>query len=136
MGMRRSILIVFFLIFIVCKTNQTLKEKNIQETELRNSEKAYLGILYVETPSGIQIAEVFPDSPASKSGLEPGDIILSANGYPVLGSYTLKENIFALKPGTEVIIEVMKITGKKTILKAILEPIPEKYKNQYLNQLK
>lgn len=134
--MGRFILIVFFLIFITCKTNQNQKEKNISQTEFKNNEKAYLGILYLETPSGIQIAEVFPDSPASKSGLEPGDIILSANGYPILGSYTLRENIFALKPGTEVIIEVMKITGKKTIVKAILEPIPEKYKNQYLNQIK
>ncbi|MFN3604596.1 MAG: PDZ domain-containing protein [Leptonema sp. (in: bacteria)] len=122
--MKRLVLFLFFLFFLVCKSTQPIITEEKQE-------KAYLGILYIETPSGIQIAEVFPNSPASKSGLEAGDLIISANGYPVIGPYTLKENIFSLKPGSEVLIEVIKFNGKKTKLKAILEPIPDQYKHQY-----
>lgn len=126
--MKRSVLFFFFFFFFFCKANQEkvpLTQNKTQENQ------AYLGILYIETPDGIQVAEVFTDSPASKSGIEPGDLIISANGYPVIGSYTLKENIFSLKPGTEVLIEVIKLNGKKALLKATLEPIPEKYKHKY-----
>ncbi len=123
-----------FLIFISCKSTssiQELKKESIPEEKEIANEQAYLGILYVETNSGIQIAEVFPDSPAQKANLEPGDIILTANGYPVVGPYTLKEHIFSLKPGTEVLLEVIKINGKKVLLKATLESMPEKYKKFY-----
>jgi S1-C subfamily serine protease len=128
--------ISFFLlslswILTYCKTQEVQEKSNKDLSSLRKEEQAYLGILYVETSSGVQIAEVFPDSPAQKSGLEAGDLILSANGYPVLGPYTLKENIFSLKPGTEVILEVEKLNGKRVIIKATLEPMPEKYKKFY-----
>ncbi len=126
--MKRSILFFFFFFFFFCKSKQESVNPNPQNVQ---ENQAYLGILYIETSNGIQVAEVFPDSPASKSGIEPGDFILSANGYPVVGSYTLRENIFSLKPGTEVYIEVIKLNGKKTVLKATLEPIPEKYKHKY-----
>jgi len=87
-------LFVFFVLF-ACKSSQ--KQVVVENTKKENQtkeEQAYLGIIYVETISGVQIADVFPDSPAQKSGLEPGDIIISANGYPIVGRYTLKENIF------------------------------------------
>ncbi|GIX40391.1 MAG: hypothetical protein KatS3mg129_0124 [Leptospiraceae bacterium] len=134
----RNIAILFFIgiILFSCKSteNQKQTKKEVSNTSIQQQdEQAYLGILYVETPTGVQVAEVFPDSPAQKSGLEPGDRIISANGYPVLGPYTLKENIFSLKPGTEVVLEVEKINGKRVLIKAILEPMPEKYKKIYKN---
>jgi S1-C subfamily serine protease len=33
--------------------------------------------------AGIRVAEVIPDSPASRCGLQPGDVILSVDGHPV-----------------------------------------------------
>lgn len=130
-----SILTLFFIsVFIYqisfCKTKE-VKESGTKNVITKNTteQQAYLGIIYIETSSGVQIAEVFPDSPASKAKLEPGDLILTANGYPVLGTYTLKEHIFSLKSGSEVILEVEKLSGKRVIVKAILEPMPENYKN-------
>ncbi len=128
------LIVLNFIFFISCKSTssiQDLKKENIQKEKEITNEQAYLGILYVETNSGIQIAEVFPDSPAQKANLEPGDIILTANGYPVLGPYTLKEHVFSLKPGTEILLEVIKMNGKKVLLKATLESMPEKYKKFY-----
>ncbi len=122
---------ITILLFPFCKSKE-VKEPSTHIKPNKNNtteQQAYLGIIYIETSSGVQIAEVFPDSPASKAKLEPGDLILTANGYPVLGSYTLKEHIFSLKSGSEVILEVEKLNGKKVIVKAILEPMPEKYKN-------
>jgi S1-C subfamily serine protease len=131
--MNRYILFLFvFFVLFACKSSQ--KQVVVENTKKENQtkeEQAYLGIIYVETISGVQIADVFPDSPAQKSGLEAGDIIISANGYPIVGRYTLKENIFSLKPGTEVVLEVEKINGKRVLLKAVLEPMPEKYKKYY-----
>ncbi len=120
------LLYLFFLYILFCQSDrENIKKSNPPD------EQAYLGILYIESSYGIQIAEVFPDSPAEKANLERGDIILSANGYPIVGTYTLKERIFSLKPGTKVKLEIEKINGSKTYVEAILEPIPEKYKNIY-----
>ncbi len=124
-------LVILILINAFCKT----KEVKAPETPVVEP-KAYLGIIYVETSTGVQIAEVFPNSPAQKAGLEPGDLILTANGYPILGTYTLKEHIFSLKSGSEVILEVEKLNGKRIITKAILEPLPEEYKKFYKNNIK
>ncbi|MCS7204759.1 MAG: PDZ domain-containing protein [Leptospiraceae bacterium] len=140
--MMRYFVVVYllFLFLSACKTGEKLKENTKEEAPVildnkkkEENEQAYLGILYTEYVYGVQVVEVFPDSPASKAGLEIGDIILSANGYPIFGSYTLKENIFSRKPGTEVIIEVEKMNGKRTKLRAVLEPMPEKYKKYYQN---
>lgn len=91
---------------------------------------AYLGILYMETPDGVMVAEVYPDSPAEKAGLRPYDLIVSANGFPVIGPYTLKERILSLKPGTQVEIEVLSRDGGRALKRVALEPMPERFRRQ------
>jgi S1-C subfamily serine protease len=92
---------------------------------------AYLGIMYVEGPMGVRVAQVFPGSPADQAGLEIGDLIVTANGYPVLGTYTLNRRILSLNPGDEVSLEIMKRDGQKVLKKAVLATLPEKYRQQY-----
>lgn len=93
-------------------------------------DQAYLGILYLSTIDGVVILEVFPDSPASRSGLRPYDLILSANGFPVIGPYTLKERILSLKPRTAVEIEVRNRDGGHSLHHVTLEPMPDRFRKK------
>jgi serine protease Do len=53
-------------------------------------------------PVGALIAEVSPDTPASKAGLKRGDVILKVNGEPVGSANDLRLRISQTAPGTEV----------------------------------
>jgi S1-C subfamily serine protease len=109
-----------------CSTEQ---KKPVPSAE-RAEGPAYLGILYVETHDGVMVSDVYPGSPAEKAGLRPYDLILSANGFPVIGPYTFKERILALKPGTQVEIEVMNRDGVRSLKRATLEVMPERFRRQ------
>jgi serine protease Do len=52
------------------------------------------------------VSNVEEGSPASKAGLEVGDVILKIDGRPVEGSADLSRTIRALKPGTKVNLNV------------------------------
>jgi serine protease Do len=54
------------------------------------------------------------DSPARSAGLEPGDIIISADGKPADRVSTLQRIIRAHEPGETVTVEVMRYGAKKT----------------------
>lgn len=47
------------------------------------SERAWMGVNCVETPDGVRIVRVTPDSPADVAGLEVGDQIMRLDGQPV-----------------------------------------------------
>src|SRR5579862_5723288 len=68
---------------------------------------------------GAHIAQVEPDSAASKAGIKPGDIIFEYNGKKVIDFEGLSKITRSLKPGTEVTMKVKR--GDKTVeLKATL----------------
>lgn len=48
-----------------------------------SSDRAWMGVNCVETPSGVRIVRVTPDSPADVAGLEVGDQIMRLDGQPV-----------------------------------------------------
>ena len=65
------------------------------------------------------------DSPARDAGLEPGDIIISADGKPADRVSTLQRIIRAHEPGETVTVEVMRYGQKKTFRVKLIEAQPE-----------
>jgi serine protease Do len=63
-------------------------------------------------PLGAAVGTVEDNSPASKAGLEPGDVILKIDGRNIEGSADLSRTIRAMKPGTKATLNVWR--GGKT----------------------
>ena len=61
------------------------------------------------------------DSPAKEAGVQPGDVIVSADGKPTDRVSTLQRIIRARKPGETVTLEVMRFGEKKTIRVKLVE---------------
>ncbi len=89
--------------------------------------RAYLGILPQDvTPAmakafgakdarGALVGDVTPDSPAQKSGIEKGDIILEANGKPVEDSNALRMSISMMQPGSHVNLKVFRNGAEREV---------------------
>ena len=56
---------------------------------------------------GALVASVTPDSPASKAGLQPGDVVRSVNGTTVKTPGDLARDVAAIQPGKTATIEVL-----------------------------
>lgn len=73
---------------------------------------AFLGVtLREETESsegGARVTSVVPDSPAAKSGLKKGDIIVGFGGDVVRGPVKVTQKIHAAKPGDKVVVGVLR----------------------------
>ncbi|XP_051982531.1 serine protease HTRA3-like isoform X2 [Xyrauchen texanus] len=64
----------------------TLTENLVQELKWHNPD-------FPDIISGILVHEVVPDSPAQKSGIETGDVIVKLNGRPLVSTVELQEAI-------------------------------------------
>lgn len=62
----------------------------------------------LEGPAGALIADLDPEGPAARDGLEAGDVILGVNGQEVDRSSTLPRLIGRVSPGEEVELDVMR----------------------------
>jgi serine protease Do len=102
--------------------------RNVMQQIIQNGKvtRAYLGVMAQEvTPSiarafkepevrGALVGDVTPNSPASRAGLEKGDIILDVNGKPVNGSAELRMHVSLMAPGTKVNVKVFRDGAEKT----------------------
>jgi S1-C subfamily serine protease len=59
-------------------------------------------------PQGLRVLEVVPGGPAARSGIQPGDIILTAAGRPIAGAQALQRLMLAESIGTRVPITVVR----------------------------
>ena len=66
-------------------------------------------------PEGALVSQVEPNSPASRAGMQPGDVILALNGVPVQTSSQLPVRIASLMPGTEVHLTIWRDHGRRDI---------------------
>jgi serine protease Do len=64
---------------------------------------------------GALVQSVNPGGPASKGGLEPGDVIIEFNGKPIRKRDELVASVVTTKPGTTVPIKVMRDKQERSL---------------------
>jgi serine protease Do len=64
---------------------------------------------------GALVQSVNPGGPASKGGLEPGDVIIEFNGKPVGRRDQLVSYVVATRPGTTVPVKVLRDKAERTL---------------------
>jgi serine protease Do len=96
--------------------------RKVMDQILKNGRvtRAYLGVMAQDVTPGIAkafherevrgalVGDVSPNSPASRAGLQKGDIILELNGKPVNDSAQLRVNVSLMQPGTNVDLKVLR----------------------------
>ena len=58
--------------------------------------------------AGVLVADVVPDSPAARAGIERADVVITAGGRPMEDGKTLAREIGAMAPGDEVVVTVLR----------------------------
>jgi serine protease Do/serine protease DegQ len=76
----------------------------------------------LESKHGAVISSIESHSPAAKAGLEPGDIIVSANGHYVKNSHDIRNIIGLMQIGDAVDIEYFHGNEKKQVTATIVKP--------------
>jgi len=79
-----------------------------------------IGILPATTP---MVAQVFPDSPAARAGIQPRDLILSADGQPLLSLASLSEFLNTHAAGVPIELGVQR--GEQTMTLSVTPQVPE-----------
>jgi serine protease Do len=71
--------------------------------------------LHMQDAKGAIVADVTKDSPAEKSGLKPGDVVLSADGRAIEDSSALSRYIASKAPGSSVRLQVVRDGSQRTV---------------------
>jgi len=71
---------------------------------------------------GAVISRIESNSPAAKAGLEPGDVIVAANGKPIKNSHEIRNIVGLLQIGEQVNIEFYRGNEKKQVTATIGKP--------------
>ena len=103
--------------------------RNVMEQIVKHGKvtRAYLGIVPQDVtpaiakafglsePRGALVGDVTANSPAGKSGLEKGDIILDLNGKPVANSNDLRMSISMMAPDSTVNLRVLRNGSERSV---------------------
>jgi len=90
--------------------------KAVLEQIIKNGKviRGWIGVDYTDLPlqaganqrqRGVYILRVIPESPAAQTGLQPGDVLQTLDGSPIVDQIDLLNREAALAPGTKVHIE-------------------------------
>ena len=74
--------------------------------EVQQVSEALAETFHLDEPQGALVAKVEPDSPASRAGIQTGDVILKFDGKPVSTNGTLAASVGSSRPGTPATLEV------------------------------
>jgi len=85
---------------------------NVSRNHISSEEAKAFGL---PNNNGALIIQVNPTGPASKAGIQPGDVVVDYNGRPVKDSDTLVAMVVATKPGTSVPVTVYRNNQRKTL---------------------
>jgi len=67
----------------------------------------WLGVVCTDqATAGAELTSILPGSPASKAGLEPGDLVVGVDTHPVGSMADLQERLYTVPPGTTVQLAV------------------------------
>ena len=76
----------------------------------------FLGILPLRSPgAAVGVRFVYPESPAAKAGLQPGDRIVAVNDAPVAGRLEVIDQVSLLEPGKSVSLSIERGSEKLSI---------------------
>ena len=114
--------------------------RTVMDQILKNGKvtRAYLGIIPQDVtpamakafgekePHGALVGDVSPDSPAQRSGLLKGDIILELNGKPVEDANQLRMTISMMSPDAAVTLKVFRAGAERQVAVKLAElPVKE-----------
>jgi serine protease Do len=116
--------------------------KNVMRQLLENGivHRAYLGVsitnlnpdvanpLGVPDKHGVVVGQVFDNSPASKAGLQAGDVITSINGKTVKDAHEVTMMVASLPVGKPTAVQIVR-DGKPEKLNVTVEEQPEEFGN-------
>ena len=90
-------------------------EDQLEEFEAATSGRfSGVGLTVNEVPRGLRVADVLPDTPAERSGIEPGDVIVAVDGESIAG---VPSNVSTARikgpAGTEVTLRLIPVDGAK-----------------------
>jgi serine protease Do/serine protease DegQ len=106
----------------------TIKESLVKHGEVR---RGLLGVttqdltpelvkaFNLENKQGAAISRIENNSPAAKAGLEPGDIIVAANGRPIKSSHDIRNIVGLMQIGDKVELEYYRDNEKKQVTATI-----------------
>lgn len=75
-------------------------------------------------PAGALVAQIMPDGPGDKGGLQVGDVILKLNDQDIVMSSDLPHAVGRLRPGTKASMQVMR-GGKRQQLTVEIGALPD-----------
>lgn len=80
--------------------------------------------LGLDRPQGALIADLFPGGPAARAGLRQGDVVMQADGRPVVDSAALNYAIQTRRPGESIPLTVRRANGREAtvVLRAEAPP--------------
>ncbi len=94
--------------------------------QIRPLEPAVAKRLGVEKGSGVLVGEVFPNTPASKAGLQEGDVITAIGGKALKDGHALQTVVAGLPIGKMAALTVVR-DGKARDLSVTVEEQPEEF---------
>jgi serine protease Do len=86
---------------------------------IQDVDRALAESLGLDKPQGALIAQVEPDSPADKAGLEAGDVVVVFSGRPIVDASDLPHIVGQMKPGASADAEIIR-KGKRKVLKVVV----------------
>ena len=80
--------------------------------------------LGMKRPIGVLVGDLYPDGPAARAGLKPGDVIIGINGRDIAEPKALRFRIATLAVGDRAELKVIR-RGREVLLRLPIEAPPE-----------
>ncbi|MFQ5897555.1 MAG: PDZ domain-containing protein [Candidatus Methylomirabilia bacterium] len=84
-----------------------LSEREMEEIALRHG---------IQEGFGVFIVEILADTPASRAGLESGDLVVAFGGLPVVDTRTLQRLVASSAVGEENVVTVLRSRGRQRLI--------------------